>query len=74
MLALFPGRTLPFDADAARRCAQMAVVARAAGRPLATADGCIAATAATHGFAVATRNIQHFKDTGVELIDPWRND
>jgi hypothetical protein len=52
----------------------MAVVARAAGRPLATADGCIAATAATHGFAVATRNIQHFKDTGVELIDPWRND
>jgi hypothetical protein len=32
LLALFPGRTLPFDTDAARRYAQMAVVARAAGR------------------------------------------
>ncbi len=73
LLALFPGRVLPFDQDAARRYADMAVVARALGRPLPVADGYIAATAATRGFAVATRNIQHFGDTGVELIDPWQD-
>ena len=73
LLALFPGRVLPFDQDAARRYADMAVVARALGRPLPVADGYIAATAASRGFAVATRNIQHFGDTGVELIDPWQD-
>ena len=30
-------------------------------------------TAAAHGFAVATRNVKHFGDTGVELIDPWQD-
>lgn len=72
LLALFPGRVLPFDQDAARRYAEMAVIARALGRPLPTAEGYLAATAAARGFAVATRNIQHFGDTGVELIDPWQ--
>ncbi|GAB3039661.1 hypothetical protein GCM10027052_20000 [Parafrigoribacterium mesophilum] len=51
----------------------MAVTSRAAGRPLPTADGYLAATAAAHGFAVATQNFKHFGDTGVELIDPWQD-
>lgn len=72
LLALFPGRILAFDQDAARRYAEMAVTARAAGRPLPTTDGYIAATAASRNFAVATRNTAHFADTGVELIDPWQ--
>lgn len=73
LVALFPGRVLPFDQDAARRYADMAVAARALGRPLPVADGYLAATAAARGFAVATRNIQHFGDTGVDLIDPWQD-
>ena len=72
LLALFPGRVLPFDQEAAPRYADMAVTARAVGRPPPTADGYLAATAAAHSFAVATRNVQHFADTGVELIDPWQ--
>src|SRR5699024_11198796 len=71
LLALFPGRVLPFDQDAARRYAEMAVTARVTGRPLPTADGYIAATAAAHGFAVATRDIRDFDGADVELIDPW---
>lgn len=71
LLALFPNRVLPFDQEAARRYADMAVAARAAGCPLPAADGYLAATAAAHGFAVATGNIKHFEDTGVELINPW---
>lgn len=73
LLALFSGRVLPFDQEAARRYADMAAAARTAGRPLPTADGYLAATAAARGFAVATRNIQHFGDTGVGLIDPWHD-
>ena len=73
LLALFPGRVLPFDQEAARRYANMAVTARAVCRPLPTTDGYLAATAAARGFAVATRNIQDFGDTGVELIDPWQD-
>lgn len=72
LLALFSGRVLPFDQDGARRFADMAVGARVAGRPLPTIDGYLAATAAAHGFAVATRNTRHFRDTGVDLIDPWQ--
>ena len=72
LLALFPGRILPFDQEAARRYAEMAVAARTAGRPLPTADGYIAAIAAANGFAVATRNIADFVGTGVKVIDPWR--
>jgi predicted nucleic acid-binding protein len=73
LLALFSSRVLPFDQEAARRYADMAVTARVAGRPLSTADGYLAATAAAHGFAVATRNVRHFGDTGVELINPWQD-
>jgi predicted nucleic acid-binding protein len=72
LMVLFPARVLPFDQHAARLYADMTVTARVAGRPLPTADGYLAATAAAHGCAVATRNVQHFRDTGVELINPWR--
>jgi predicted nucleic acid-binding protein len=72
-LALFSSRVLPFGQEAARRYADMAVTARAAGRPLPTADGYLAATAASRGFAVATRNVRHFGDTGVEIINPWQD-
>ena len=72
VLALFPGRILAFDQDAARRYAAMAVAARQAGHPLALADGYIAATAAVRHFAVATRNGDDFRHTGVPLIDPWQ--
>lgn len=72
VLALFRGRVLAFDHDAARRYAEMAVAARVAGRPMPVADGYIAATAASHGFAVATRNARDLQGIGPDVIDPWR--
>jgi toxin FitB len=35
------------------------------------ADGQIAAVAAVHGFAVATRDTQPFEAAGVEVLNPW---
>lgn len=72
LLTLFSGRVLPFDQDAARRYAELAVAARAAGRTVPMTDGYIAATAASRGYAVATRNTKDFEATGVGLINPWQ--
>ena len=71
VLALFADRVLPFDVEAARRYAGLAVQARAAGKGFPTPDGYIAAIAATHGFAVASRDTSPFKVAGLSVIDPW---
>ena len=71
VMELFADRVLPFDVDAARRYADIAVKARAAGKGFPTPDGYIAAIAAARGFAVATRDTSAFVAAGVEVIDPW---
>jgi predicted nucleic acid-binding protein len=71
VLPLFEGRLLPFDAAAARAFAAVQAGAAAAGNPISFADAAMAAIAAAHGFALATRNLRDFKGTGVALINPW---
>jgi toxin FitB len=71
VLELFAGRVLPFDIEAARRYADLAVRARAAGRGFPTPDGYLAAIAAAHGFAVASRDTSAFNAAGLTVIDPW---
>jgi predicted nucleic acid-binding protein len=73
MLGLFAGRILPFDTDAARSYADLAVAARKAGNGFPTPDGYIAAVATARGFAVATRDTSAFRAAGVPIIDPWTN-
>jgi predicted nucleic acid-binding protein len=72
VMKVFADRILPFDVDAARRYADLAVKARAAGKGFPTPDGYIAAIAASKGFAVATRDTSAFDAAGVEVIDPWK--
>ncbi|WP_339646510.1 type II toxin-antitoxin system VapC family toxin [uncultured Pelagibacterium sp.] len=72
LLPLFGGRTLAFDADAARHYADLAVAARKAGKGFPTPDGYIAAIATVHGFTVATRDASAFNAAGVAVIDPWK--
>jgi predicted nucleic acid-binding protein len=71
VLTLFADRILPFDTNAARHYADLAVKARAAGRGLSTPDGYIAAIAASHDFAVASRDASAFTAAGITVIDPW---
>jgi predicted nucleic acid-binding protein len=72
VLALFEGRILPFDTNAAHHYAELAVKARNAGKGFPTPDGYIAAIAVRHGFAVATRDASAFEAAGVAVIDPWK--
>ena len=71
VLDLFAARILPFDSEAARRYASLAVKARAAGTGFPTPDGYIAAIAAAQGFAVASRDTSAFSAAGLTVIDPW---
>lgn len=68
---LFGDRLLPFDVASATAFAPMMARARAQGVQVGMADGEIAATAATRGFTVATRDVEPFRATGVTVIDPW---
>jgi len=71
VLPLFVGRILAFDDPAAKSYATLRARARAAGQAIAPADGYIAAIAATHGFAVATRDTSPFDAAGLAVINPW---
>ena len=64
-------RLLRFDQHTARCYAQVLESARRRGKPIATADAMIAATAIQHGMAVATRDLGDFAGAEVDLLDPW---
>ena len=68
---LFGSRVLPFDHHAAMAYARLVNHARTSGRIISVADGQIAAIAAVHGFAVATRDTGPFMAAGVSIINPW---
>jgi len=74
VVELFADRVLSFDALAALRYGALAAKARACGRGVPTPDGYIAAIAAAHDFAVATRDPGAFAAVGLTVIDPWRED
>lgn len=67
----YADRILNFDAECSRWYGLVLAEARTAGKPIATADAMIAATARAHGMAVATRDLNDFAGAGVDLIDPW---
>jgi predicted nucleic acid-binding protein len=70
-LSQFGHRILPFDRDAAQQLAVVFAQRRAARREMKLADGQIAAIARAYGAAVATRDIDDFAHTGVDVINPW---
>ena len=67
----FHERVLPFDDRAAAAYAQLFAARRRTGRPIATEDLIVAATAHVHGAAVITRDAGGFEGCGLAVIDPW---
>ena len=70
-MELFKDRMLEFNVKAAEQLAQIGARCKEIGKPATAPDAYIAAIAAASGFSVATRNVDHFKHTGVRVINPW---
>jgi predicted nucleic acid-binding protein len=64
-------RVWPFADEDALHYAEIVVRCRQAGRPIDPLDAQIAAISRSRGAMVATRDLKHFADLGIELIDPW---
>lgn len=67
----FTGRILPFDINSAELYGDIMSRRKAFGRPMSTFDGQIAAIAKSTGFTLATRNVKDFRDSDIELINPF---
>lgn len=64
-------RVLPFDANAATHAAQLAADRKARGRPVDMRDTFIAGIALARRATLATRNVRHFDDLSVPIVNPW---
>jgi len=69
VLTEFHGRILPIDIAVARRSAQFYAAKTPSYR-----DSLIAATAYVHHMPVVTRNVKHFADKGIVIINPWEEE
>jgi toxin FitB len=61
-----------FGEDEALEWGRITSAGLARGLRLAVHDTVIAATAATHGWTVATRNTKDLAPLGVKTFDPWK--
>jgi predicted nucleic acid-binding protein len=64
-------RVLPFDRPAAEEAAILAARRQREGSPVDLRDTQIAGIALARRAAIATRNVRHFRDLRVGVIDPW---
>jgi predicted nucleic acid-binding protein len=64
-------RVLDFDAPAATSAASLAADRQRAGRPADLRDTQIAGITLARRATLATRNVRHFADLRIPIVDPW---
>jgi toxin FitB len=64
-------RVLEFDSAAAVEAATLAAARQRAGRSVDMRDTQIAGIALARHAHIATRNVKHFADLAVTVVDPW---
>ena len=64
-------RVLDFDSAAATAAASLAAAQQKSGRPVDMRDTQIAGIVLARRATLATRNIRHFVDLKISIIDPW---
>jgi toxin FitB len=65
------GRVLPLDENAAVQTALVMAARHRAGKPRDLRDSMIAGIALAQRATLATRNVRHFDDLSVPVVDPW---
>jgi predicted nucleic acid-binding protein len=69
----FADRLFDFNVKAAWAYGRILATVRKGGRPMSVPDAAIAAIAAANDCALATRNVEDFANTGLQLINPWQD-
>ena len=64
-------RVLDFDGVAATEAAALAATRQKAGRTIDMRDTQIAGIALARRATLATRNVKHFQDLNITVVDPW---
>ena len=64
---------LAFDREAADHYARISQQRETAGKPIDQLDCMIAAICASRAAALATRNERDFDETGIAIVNPWRD-
>ena len=64
-------RVLDFDSEAAVAAAMLAAKRQKAGRPVDVRDTEIAGIAIARRATLATRNVRHFEDIDIPVVNPW---
>ena len=71
LLEMMGGRIAPFDHDAAKHAAELMAARKRKGRPIELRDTMIAGIAVGQQATLATRNVMHFEDLTVRVVNPW---
>jgi predicted nucleic acid-binding protein len=64
-------RIAPFDTEAAEHTALLTAARQRRGEPRDMRDSMIAGIALARRATLATRNVRHFDDAGIDVVDPW---
>jgi len=64
-------RVAVFDSAAARKAADLMALRKLRGHPADIRDTMIAGIALASDATVATRNVAHFADVDIPVVDPW---
>jgi toxin FitB len=64
-------RILDFDSAAATAAASLAAARQKSGRSVDLRDTQIAGIALARRATLATRNVRHFSDLNISIVDPW---
>ncbi len=71
VFASFEHRILVFDSRAGLEYSRIVTERDFVGSPINGFDAQIAAICSVHQATLATRNTKDFRDTGIDLVNPW---
>jgi predicted nucleic acid-binding protein len=73
LLDRYADQILTFDGEVSQLWGELTAMAALRGHTVPATDGQIAATARRYGLYVMTRNVRHFQEAGVEIVNPWES-
>lgn len=74
LLIRFGDQVLPIDVPVILTWGTLVASMEAKGKPIPAIDSLLAATATQFGLTFVTRNIRHFEESGISLLNPWELD